>query len=123
MVNAMIVIHVIYFTNALPVNSHSRVLKRLMIIQMTNKLPASFSISYLFFLDMKSHQWGTGSTFQGNILEASLRVEMSKKNSAQQVDVCIHRDGVTSSPTSSWTFQHLKMDHYTVSKCWVRITL
>jgi hypothetical protein len=48
---------------------------------------------------------------------------MSKKNSVQQVDVCIYRGGVTSSPTSSWTFQHLKMDHYTVSKCWVPIIL
>jgi len=48
---------------------------------------------------------------------------MSKKNSTQQVDVCIYRDGVTSSPTSSWTFQHLKMDHYTVSKCWIPITV
>jgi len=61
MVNAMTVIHVIYFINAIPVISHSRVLKRLMIVQMTKELPASFSISYLFFLDMKSHHWGTGS--------------------------------------------------------------
>jgi len=56
MVNAMTVIHVIYFINALPVISYSRVL-----VQMTKELPASFSISYLFFSDIKSHHWGTGS--------------------------------------------------------------
>jgi hypothetical protein len=61
MVNAMIVIHGIYFINALPVISYSRVLKRLMIVEMTKELSVSFSISYLFFLDMKSHHQGTGS--------------------------------------------------------------
>jgi hypothetical protein len=35
-----------------------------------------------------------------------------------QVGVCRYRDGVTSP-----TFQHLKMNSYTVSKCWKPITL
>jgi hypothetical protein len=78
-----------------------------------------YSVSvYFFFLNMKSHHWGTGS----KISRQSSWVEMSKKNSAQQVDVWIYRDGVPSSPTPPWTFQQLKMDHYTVSKCWVPIT-
>ena len=77
----MIVIHVLYFINALPVISYSRVLKRLIIVQMTKELPAPFStqrlitISYLFFSDMKSHHWGIGS----KCFKASSKAEMSKK--------------------------------------------
>jgi hypothetical protein len=46
MVNAMTVIHVLHFMNALPEISYSRVLKRLMIVPMTKELPAFLSIQY-----------------------------------------------------------------------------
>jgi hypothetical protein len=96
-----------------------------MIVQKTKELLVSFSIQYQLSVFLGYEITSLGEVvpkFQGNIIDASSRVEMSKKNSAQQVDVCIYRDGVPSSPTSSWTFQHVKMDHYTVSKCWVPIT-
>jgi len=61
MVNAMFVIHVIYFINALPAISFRRVLKRLTIVQMTKDLLDSSVFSISFFFNTKSHHWGTGS--------------------------------------------------------------
>jgi len=64
MVNAMFVIHVIYFINALPVISCRTVLKRLTIVQMTKELLDSFSIQCQFIFFFKYEITSLGNWFQ-----------------------------------------------------------